>query len=63
MYGDAVDLRNVTQTTQEYWNMANAARWGSPNADADYVEPLDGPCALSCVHADWRNHDPNAYGQ
>jgi hypothetical protein len=26
------------------------------SAAADYIEPDTGPCALKCVHADWRGH-------
>jgi hypothetical protein len=55
MYGDAMDLRNESQTVQEYNEMANAAKNGNPNAGASYVEELTGPCSLVCVHADWRN--------
>jgi hypothetical protein len=52
MHGDAADLRNVTQTVNEYNSMAQAAG----RANADFIEPLNGPCMLGCVHADWRNH-------
>ncbi len=55
LYGDAMDLRNETGTVQEYNSMADAAKYGNPNAGASYVEPLDGPCGYGCVHADWRN--------
>jgi hypothetical protein len=52
MYGDAVDLANQTNTSAEYW----AKRANAIEAEADYVEEIDGPCMLSCVHADWRFH-------
>jgi hypothetical protein len=54
-YGDAVDLRNVTHSQQEYIDLRNAAKDGNPNAGASWVEDTTGPCALNCVHADWRN--------
>jgi hypothetical protein len=50
LHGDAVDLRNVSRTVEEYNLMADNAR----TAQADFVEPLNGPCGLGCVHADWR---------
>jgi Peptidase M15 len=52
MFGDAVDLRNVTQTQAEYDAMYVAAQ----NAGADYIEPTTLPCGLGCSHADWRLH-------
>lgn len=52
MFGDAVDLRNESQTLEEWILMRDAARQTSPG----YVEPVDGPCKLACTHADWRNH-------
>lgn len=52
MYGDAVDFRNVAVTEDE-WNKMNAA---AVRAKADFIEPRNGPCALNCVHADWRAH-------
>ncbi len=52
MYGDAADIRNVSRTQQEYTDAAEAAE----RADADFVEPLTGPCGLGCIHADWRDH-------
>ena len=57
MWGDAIDLRNETRTEEEYNAMASKADRNSqqPNASADYVEPIGGPCGLGCVHADWRN--------
>lgn len=75
MYGDAVDLRNVARTEAEYWDKACKARkdynatfisncdQSQPDARADYVEPLTGPCGYGCVHADWRSHDLNVYSQ
>ncbi|MGH9843600.1 MAG: D-Ala-D-Ala carboxypeptidase family metallohydrolase [Blastocatellia bacterium] len=51
MYGDAVDLRNVTGGDEEYNAMVTAAN----AARADYIEPVSGPCRKACVHADWRN--------
>lgn len=58
MYGDAVDLRNVSGSDQEYNAMVNAAN----AANADYIEPISGPCQKACVHADWRN-TPGRYSQ
>jgi hypothetical protein len=52
MHGDAVDLRNVPQTSAEYTLLKQAAL----NAGADYVEPWTGPCSNKCVHADWGEH-------
>ena len=52
MYGDAIDLRNVTRTLAEYEAMRDAANV----AGADYIEPWIGPCKDGCVHADWRSH-------
>jgi len=46
------DLRNETYTENEWTAMHTAAA----NANADYIEPRDGPCGLGCVHADWRTH-------
>lgn len=51
MFGDAVDLRNVSGTQNEWGDMVLAAQ----AADADYVEPQSGPCGLGCTHADWRD--------
>jgi hypothetical protein len=51
MFGDAVDLRNLSQTLAEYTLMSNAAN----NAGASFIEPLTGSCGLACIHADWRN--------
>jgi hypothetical protein len=65
MYGDAVDLRNVTQSQQEYDAKALSADRNSPlpNARADYVEPTNLACGLQCVHADWRYTDKDVYSQ
>jgi peptidase M15-like protein len=52
MYGDATDLQNVTRSKKEYNALAAAAH----AANADYIEPLTGPCKKGCVHADWRKH-------
>lgn len=52
MHGDAVDFRNGAGTQAEWDNMKAAAL----RAKADWIEPLNGPCALKCVHADWRKH-------
>jgi hypothetical protein len=52
MYGDAVDLKNKSRTEKEYQKLQKAAR----SAGASYIEPLDGPCGLGCVHADWRHY-------
>jgi hypothetical protein len=57
MYGDAVDMRNESRTTDEYWGRVDAA----VRASCDYYEPLNLPCGLGCVHADWRDHDINQY--
>lgn len=53
MFGDAADLDNVTKSPEEWQRMWTAAE----KANADYIEPLSGPCKLNCLHADWRNHD------
>ncbi len=53
-YGDAVDFRNVTRTLSEWHTMWSAA--GPRKANADFREPLNGPCGIGCVHADWRYH-------
>ena len=58
MYGDAVDLRNVSGSDEEYNAMVTAAN----TAKADYIEPVSGPCRKACVHADWRN-TPGGYSQ
>ena len=58
MFGDAADVRNVTRSREEWERMWTAAQ----KAEADYIEPLSGPCKLNCLHADWRNHD-GAYKQ
>lgn len=52
MYGDAADLRNVTRTEGEWTAMQQAAQ----RANADFIEPRNGPCDIGCVHADWRGH-------
>jgi hypothetical protein len=52
MYGDAADLRNDTRTENEWTGMQQAAQ----RANADYIEPRNGPCDIGCVHADWRGH-------
>ena len=67
MFGDAVDMRNMSGTAcggsralpslcpqgvQEYNSLFRAAT----RARADYKEPLNGPCKLGCFHADWRLH-------
>ncbi len=51
MYGDAADLRNASGGDTEYNAMVTAAQ----TAKADYIEPVSGPCAKACVHADWRD--------
>ncbi len=51
MFGDAVDLVNITQTKTEWAQIRNLAI----QAGADYVEPFTGPCGNACVHVDWRN--------
>ena len=50
MYGDAADMRNGTQSQQEWLEMQQAAEAAFPS----YIEPTNGPCQLGCVHADWR---------
>jgi hypothetical protein len=52
LFGDAADVRNVTKSQEEWDRMWTAAE----KAQADYIEPLTGPCRLNCLHADWRNH-------
>jgi len=52
MYGDAADLRNDSGSITEWKAMKSAARI----ANADFIEPLEGPCGLGCLHADWRSH-------
>ncbi len=53
LFGDAADIRNVTRSREEWDRMWTAAQ----KAEADYIEPLNGPCQLNCLHADWRNHE------
>lgn len=52
MYGHAADFQNESRTQAEWDTMYSAAGV----AHADYREPLNGPCGLGCVHADWRKH-------
>jgi hypothetical protein len=49
--GIAVDLRNETRTLEEWQMMYTLAK----KAQAQWIEPLAGPCSIGCVHADWRN--------
>jgi hypothetical protein len=58
MFGDAVDLRNESRTEGEWNAMVKAA--GEGRANADFIEPRNGPCGIGCVHADWRDH-PGGY--
>jgi hypothetical protein len=58
MFGDAADLRNEKKSREEWDRMWTAAE----KSQADYIEPLSGPCQLNCLHADWRNHE-GEYGQ
>ena len=51
MHGDAADMKNVTGDLNGRTRLIDAV---SP-ADPGYIEPTSGPCALACVHADWRN--------
>ena len=51
MFGDAADLRNETYTENEWTAMHTAAA----NANADYIEPRDGPCGL-VTRCDVGNH-------
>ena len=58
VYGDAVDLINISQTRDEYNTLSQTAY----DAGADWIEPWSptktgkSPCWKVCVHADWRNH-------
>jgi hypothetical protein len=52
MFGDATDLRNQSGLMAEYNAMVSAAQ----AANADFIEPTNGPCGTACTHADWRNH-------
>ena len=63
LFGDAVDLKNETRTTQEYTDLRNAAKDGNPSAGASWVEDWSGPCGNGCVHADWRDKNPGVYSQ
>jgi uncharacterized repeat protein (TIGR03803 family) len=56
MFGDAIDLQNISGTIAEYKALANAAKM----ADKSFIEPLTGPCQLACVHTDWRDK-PGSY--
>jgi hypothetical protein len=51
MYGDAADI--ATAGDHDVWNDLHAA---AANANADYIEPVTGPCGWACVHGDWRAH-------
>jgi Peptidase M15 len=51
--GQAADLQNVTNDTAGRTKLTNAFPTGGP---ALWVEPIQGPCKLACVHADWRNY-------
>lgn len=51
MFGDAADIRNESGTQMEWDEMVFA----SQNANADFIEPIEGPCGLACVHLDWRS--------
>jgi len=51
MYGDAADMRNASGSDDEY----NAMKTAAQTAQADYIEPVTGPCKKACVHADWRD--------
>jgi uncharacterized protein YcbK (DUF882 family) len=53
LFGDAVDVDDVTNSLEEWQRLWTAAA----KANADYIEPQSGPCKLNCLHADWRNHD------
>ncbi len=50
MFGDATDLRNETGSQQEW----NAMHQAAQTIQADWIENINGPCQLNCVHADWR---------
>lgn len=50
MWGVAVDVGNVTQSVAEHRRLRAAAL----RAGANWIEGLNGPCKLRCVHADWR---------
>jgi hypothetical protein len=51
MHGDAADMRNVTGDVNGRNLLISAAASTNPG----YTEPQSGPCALACVHEDWRN--------
>jgi Peptidase M15 len=61
MHGDAIDLQNISRTPAEYQQLAEAAFKTFITAKEGYIEPQNGPCGLACVHADWRNVDPDQY--
>jgi len=50
MYGDAVDIRNDSRS-MDGWEQMVVLGGG---ADASWIEPITGPCAIGCVHLDWR---------
>lgn len=52
MYGTAADI-NVVSDTEAEWLLIRAA---ALNADPDFVEQINDPCGVECVHADWRHH-------
>jgi hypothetical protein len=59
MFGDAIDLKDVSQTPAEFLEMNRAAI----RAGADFTESLTEYCgkSLLCAHADWRYHDRGKY--
>jgi hypothetical protein len=58
MHGDAADLRNQSGGVAEW----NAMVGDAYSANADFIEPSNGPCMMACTHADWRYHDlPGGY--
>jgi N-acetylneuraminic acid mutarotase len=60
-FGDAVDLRNQSAGTSGALTEWKAMQKAAKEAHADWTEPQDGPCGLSCFHADWRKTDRNMY--
>jgi probable HAF family extracellular repeat protein len=62
LFGQAADFANRSYSTncgtgtaclKEWSAMVSAAR----KAQADYIEPVAGPCGHKCTHADWRDHE------
>jgi hypothetical protein len=49
MFGDAIDLKNLSRTADEHDDLKLFAQ----RAGARTPEDLNGPCGYGCVHADW----------